>query len=744
MGGLLTRVLNWLFSVRSTENDSNETKLSSKNITNIVHNDLDKGKDELTYKGNDWTDQTNEIRRSCLFEYEQSQENCVTKNMTSTGSEDFSECSKYQFCDLNLNDFETDVLLLLRNPLSTMQKQTTSTNLHPNNGPSLKLPQPYDRYSHRSINLEMSTDPVDSPKRLHVHNKCLSDYDPSMKPNCRGEIESVAGKLLHEASVQECITAKLNLKELLSHLTVQGLIRDNTHTARSLVASKCNLNRGSFKSMTENEEVEEVNSFNKANGSNCSPRTDNEVLSPRSMSKYVYIRRRNDNKRILKTKGIKKRFRPSQPYLRLCHVTAATDIPPSFTSVLKNKSSKENYLTSKFDDIKHIDIQVESDPETILDHASFNAKEDNLKSEVLVSPRERPITKTKKKYRKKRMKTKCRKKPLLDKTDNDRHEKHYNGNSCAVHTDLEFETETEVKQPFMEYNNSTFESINILTLPAPKLVETLESVLLSKRIDNNLKIYAFDEELTVMKDIKYLHNMKELKDCDTNDMQRVFGNEDLINTDFCSIVQLTTHPVARTLPCRTYAVYPVSELPFDRQEDETEPRVDEGMGNYWNRLLSFRRYTGDGSAVSLARGGFVCEEEGNEVRCHVCHATYSNWQHLDNVEDRHRRLSPNCPLLALVNGATNSPVVQSEAEPNPTIHIAPDLENRPDGEINRYLNPNPSRPLPNAQSHERSYPNNLWENNTVRVTVDENPINYEEIQGNPSVEQVLLYVLLHV
>ena len=112
-----------------------------------------------------------------------------------------------------------------------------------------------------------------------------------------------------------------------------------------------------------------------------------------------------------------------------------------------------------------------------------------------------------------------------------------------------------------------------------------------------------------MKDIKYLQKMDELKEEYSNDVHSVLENEDLLDSEFCSIVPLTTHRVVPTWPCDTCTVYPVSELSFDGENNETEPQVDESM---------------------------------------------------------------------------------TERDTNPATHLAPDLQNRPDREINRTLLPNPA------------------------------------------------------
>ena len=63
----------------------------------------------------------------------------------------------------------------------------------------------------------------------------------------------------------------------------------------------------------------------------------------------------------------------------------------------------------------------------------------------------------------------------------------------------------------------------------------------------------------------------------------------------------------------------------------------------WLRLLSFSSYTGGGSPVHLARSGFYLHH-GNETHCYSCDASYSTWSYTDNVDEIHRRISPNCPF----------------------------------------------------------------------------------------------------
>ena len=692
----------------------------------------------------DWSDKKSKLGGSCLSEQEHIHENCAKPNIpsTCTDTKDFIKCNEYQFCELNLNDFATDEHPPL--DVSTkLQRQTSSASLQSNGGPSLKLPQTnIARWGHINIDIEIATDSVDAPRHLERPSPVTPSLwcETKLKAKCRGEMEFGTEQFLYESSLEvKSSTDTLNLIELSPHYAQQGLIKDYRHTARVPVAASY-LNSGSLKSMTENEEVENVNSFSKSNVYNTSIRTDLEVLSPRSIAKYMYIRRKNDNKRMFKTKGIPKRFRPSRPYLRLCHVTAAMDIRLSFKSVLRN--TNEN-LPAKLDDTRHIDTQVENDPDTILNQTSFIAKEDKVKCVVPVSSKELSIARRKKKYRTRRRRKKCRQKPLLGNTNKYRHDINSDDTTCAGDSDHEPGTETEVKQPITEYGCYTSESKNMLILPVPKLVENLETVLLGEHIYNRLKLSSQDfsgelKDMKDIKDIKYPQKMEELKDNNSNGMQSVFENVDILDTDFSSVIQIS-HAVIPTSSHNTYAIYPVLGSGFGREEYGTQIRAHEEIRNNWNRLYTFRRYTGNGSAINLARGGFACEYEGNQVRCRLCPASYSNWQYPDNVEEIHRRLSPNCPFLAPVNGPTNSPVVQTET--NAVNHIAPDVQNRIYRDINRCLLPNPFLPIPDAQSYARR-PNILRENGTMRVTTDENAIANEEIQRNSSVEQVhaLLYV----
>jgi hypothetical protein len=74
--------------------------------------------------------------------------------------------------------------------------------------------------------------------------------------------------------------------------------------------------------------------------------------------------------------------------------------------------------------------------------------------------------------------------------------------------------------------------------------------------------------------------------------------------------------------------------------------TQEQMQYEWLRLSSFHNYTGQGNALALARNGFYHDHNNGPLstRCYLCEAQYSEWEMLDNIQERHRRLSPNCPF----------------------------------------------------------------------------------------------------
>ena len=91
-------------------------------------------------------------------------------------------------------------------------------------------------------------------------------------------------------------------------------------------------------------------------------------------------------------------------------------------------------------------------------------------------------------------------------------------------------------------------------------------------------------------------------------------------------------------------VLPGLQSYFDSLRNGITPSLQERMVYEWLRLLSFSSYTGGGSPVHLARSGFYLHH-GNETHCYSCDASYSTWSYTDNVDEIHRRISPNCPFI---------------------------------------------------------------------------------------------------
>ena len=91
-------------------------------------------------------------------------------------------------------------------------------------------------------------------------------------------------------------------------------------------------------------------------------------------------------------------------------------------------------------------------------------------------------------------------------------------------------------------------------------------------------------------------------------------------------------------------VWPGLQSYFDSLRNGITPSLQERMVYEWLRLMSFSSYTGGGSPVHLARSGFYLHH-GNETHCYSCDASYSTWSYTDNVDEIHRRISPNCPYI---------------------------------------------------------------------------------------------------
>ena len=96
--------------------------------------------------------------------------------------------------------------------------------------------------------------------------------------------------------------------------------------------------------------------------------------------------------------------------------------------------------------------------------------------------------------------------------------------------------------------------------------------------------------------------------------------------------------------------FPGLQSYFDSLRNGNTPSLQERMSYEWLRLMTFSNYTEGGSPVHLARNGFY-HSHNNETHCFCCNTSYSNWTYSDNVQEVHRRISPNCPL---VNGGIES------------------------------------------------------------------------------------------
>ncbi|XP_052245840.1 uncharacterized protein LOC127854816 isoform X1 [Dreissena polymorpha] len=97
---------------------------------------------------------------------------------------------------------------------------------------------------------------------------------------------------------------------------------------------------------------------------------------------------------------------------------------------------------------------------------------------------------------------------------------------------------------------------------------------------------------------------------------------------------------------QTVAVYPIRS--FRNRVNTGEPITrEQEMQFEWLRFITFHNYEGGGNGIALARNGFYHDHDQgpNATRCFACDVVCEEWTLSDNVEQTHRRLSPNCPLL---------------------------------------------------------------------------------------------------
>ncbi|XP_052808299.1 uncharacterized protein LOC128237116 isoform X3 [Mya arenaria] len=86
---------------------------------------------------------------------------------------------------------------------------------------------------------------------------------------------------------------------------------------------------------------------------------------------------------------------------------------------------------------------------------------------------------------------------------------------------------------------------------------------------------------------------------------------------------------------------------FDRVNTGIPLSEEEQHQFEWLRFISFNHYQGNGNGIVLARNGFYHHPEDgpNSTRCFACGFKYNEWDMFDNVDEIHRKRSPNCPLL---------------------------------------------------------------------------------------------------
>ena len=129
------------------------------------------------------------------------------------------------------------------------------------------------------------------------------------------------------------------------------------------------------------------------------------------------------------------------------------------------------------------------------------------------------------------------------------------------------------------------------------------------------------------------------KECSAICKKRDFGEKD--QKDF--LRSITRHLYVSM--GQEAAVFGLSTY-FNRLNAGEQLGRDEQLHFEWLRFITFQNYQGEGSAIALARNGFVHDETAgpNAVRCIFCRIQYSHWTLLDDVEQTHRLMSPTCPI----------------------------------------------------------------------------------------------------
>ena len=113
---------------------------------------------------------------------------------------------------------------------------------------------------------------------------------------------------------------------------------------------------------------------------------------------------------------------------------------------------------------------------------------------------------------------------------------------------------------------------------------------------------------------------------------------------------------------------------FESLNNGQTPSLQEQMRYEWLRLMSFSNYTGGGSPVHLARNGFY-HSGNNETRCICCNTSHSSWTYSDNVQETHRRISPNCPLVTGGIEINENISIESGSRGNQPLHRPANLGN---------------------------------------------------------------------
>lgn len=119
---------------------------------------------------------------------------------------------------------------------------------------------------------------------------------------------------------------------------------------------------------------------------------------------------------------------------------------------------------------------------------------------------------------------------------------------------------------------------------------------------------------------------------------------------------------------------------FDMINSDSNPSVEDRLHFEWLRFITFERYQGEGNAIALARNGFYHDENlsPSGTMCIYCKIAKANWKMSDNVEEQHRSLSPDCPLLRNNSDIVSQNVSIEEGDcPPPALPLATNCVQRP-------------------------------------------------------------------